>query len=813
MHVSSQRGHDFFNVQNLQYLETLYERYQADPSNLEIQWVYFFLGLELGESTAERPTREISPTPSKLVEAYREFGHLIARLNPLEHPPSNHSLLELSNFDVYETDLKKSVGNGSFFGRTDGSLKDLLEKLRVTYCGSVGVEYMHITDRQRRLWLQQRMETVYNQPSFDQSKIMNILQQLLRVQEFERFLQTKYIGQKRFSLEGAEALIPLLNTLLETGAQLGIQDFVVGAAHRGRLNIMANVLQKPLEAIFAEFEETQDPSESEGDGDVRYHLGYSSDRILGKNLRVHCTLQPNPSHLELVDPIVEGVVRGKQEVRSDQSNSQIAAVLIHGDASYTGQGIVSETLQLSQLEGFRTGGTLHLIISNQVGFTTPVDQMRSARYPTDESKAIQAPIFHVNADDPSAVVHVAELAIQYRQEFKSDVFIDIWCYRKQGHNEMDDPTFTQPLMYQAIQRKVSVVELFATRALAKGIITETELDRLRSTSRHNLQTAFEKAKTYSIGQPFEFQRVLKFEEQTSVDTSVAIEVLRQINHKLRHVPDGFSAHPRITRGLQTRKEMGEGTHPIDWSCAEAWAMASLLLEKIPVRLTGQDTERGTFSQRHAVFHDQKNGQKYIPLSHLADDQAPFTVINTMLSELACLGFECGFSFANPGTLVLWEAQFGDFINMAQPIIDQFLSASESKWHLTSGIVLLLPHGFEGQGPEHSSARLERFLQLCAQNNLRVCYPTLPSQYFHLLRRQIKNKYQKPLIVMAPKSLLRHPDSVSKLEEFSNGGFKNVLAEFPAEVERILFCTGRVYFALRVGLERRCGIVRLEQLYP
>ncbi|MBZ0258817.1 2-oxoglutarate dehydrogenase E1 component, partial [bacterium] len=645
--------------------------------------------------------------------------------------------------------------------------------------------------------------------------------------EFENFLQTRFLGKKRFSLEGGEALLPMLNTLIEVGADKGADEIVMGMAHRGRLNVLTHVLGKPYEMLLSEFEENKFAKPTEGDGDVKYHMGYYCEKMTPNRKQVRLSLSANPSHLELVNPVIEGIVRAKQQFRGDKDRAKVVPILIHGDAAFTGQGVVTETLNLSELTGYKTGGTIHIIVNNQLGYTATPLQTRFTPYPTDVAKTIQAPVFHVNADDPQAVVHASRLAMAFRQQFKIDVLIHLMCYRRYGHNETDDPTYTQPMMYKDIRDHASVAKLYAERLVHEGKITPGEVEKLRINVRKRLDTALEDARE---ARPLDYtapcdERWNGIEKANgkdwSMDTGVPQETLMAITAKATRVPPGFTIHPKLLRLQTLRQRMAEGEDPMDWGCAEMLAFGTLLMEDIEVRIAGQDSERGTFSHRHSVWYDYASGEPYVPLKNLDKNQADFTVLNSMLSELAVLGFEYGISTADPYQLVIWEAQFGDFVNGAQAIIDEFIVSSESKWQKMSGIVLLLPHGYEGQGPDHSSARLERFLQLCADQNIQVCYPTTPAQIFHLLRLQMKRNFRKPLVIMSPKSLLRHRLAVSSVTELTKGGFNAVIPDEckpdPALVTRLLLCSGKIYYELQTEREENknntAAVVRIEQLYP
>jgi 2-oxoglutarate dehydrogenase E1 component len=837
---------DFINRSNADYIDRLHQQYLTDPQSLEEHWQAFFAGFEAaggrpGQASAAFGAAAVEPGAKpldaaagvevkNLVHSYRELGHFIAHLDPLGHNRATHPLLELSQFGLSESDLDKRVTQSDFLGATDGTVRDLLSKLRQTYCGSIGVEVANLADKTQRDWLMQRMEPIYNQPVFSQKQATAVLYELCAAQGFEDFLAQKFQTAKRFGLEGGESLIPLMNTLVNEGAELGIEELVMGSPHRGRLNILAHVVNKPWETILGEFEGTVDAAVKGADGDVKYHLGYSNMRMLDSGKTVHISLAFNPSHLELVDPVVEGIVRAKQNYLGDHATRRrVAPILVHGDASFTGQGIVSETLNLSQLPYYRTGGTVHVIVNNQIGFTTLPRQGRFTPYPTDVAKMIQAPIFHVNGDDPEACIHVARLAIAFRQEFRTDVMIDLWCYRRRGHNEVDEPGFTQPMMYKQIAAKTSVRDLYAAKLIERGQITQAEFDIMKSEARQRLDVAMEKAKqltqrpapTLFAGGPW--ANIKPAGSDWSAVTKVPHDTLKLIADSSATFPEGFTPHSKLATLYKRRVEMAHGRMPIDWGCAEMLALGSLVLEGTPVRLVGQDSQRGTFSHRQAVLRDFNDGKKFTPLENISDKQAPIIFVNTMLSELAVLGFEYGFSSADPRNLVAWEAQFGDFVNCAQPIIDQFLIAAESKWQKMCGLVLLLPHGYEGAGPEHSSAYVERFLALCAENNIQVVYPSMPSQYFHVLRRQMRRDFRKPLVLFMPKSLLRSDTagSGSWPDDLTQGAFELVIDD-PAnpardKVQRLILCSGKVYFPLNAAREARkldnVAIVRIEQLYP
>jgi 2-oxoglutarate dehydrogenase E1 component len=821
---------------NAEFIEQLYQRYQQDPRSVEEHWQAFFAGFDAAGGRFSAPAASAALSANgdgsvssmgiyDLVHSFRELGHFVARLDPLGHNRPNHPLLELSEFNITLDDLARQVGTGPFLGKTDGSLQDLLNKLIDTYCGTIGIEYMSISDKNQRDWLAQRVEPINNKPVLTAEERRKLLQQLVAAQGFEEYLHTKYVGGKRFSLEGAESFVPLVNMLVEEGTELGVEEFVMGMAHRGRLNTLAHVFGKPYEMILGEFE-GHIPQADEGDGDVKYHLGFSQDRVTKSGKKVHIALSFNPSHLELVNPVVEGIVRAKQYRSGDNQRTRTVPILVHGDAAFCGQGIVQETLALSEMPYWRTGGTIHIIINNQIGFTTMPKQGRFTPYPTDVAKMIQAPIFHVNGDDPEACIWAAKLAIAFRQQFHCDVFIDLWCYRRHGHNEVDEPSFTQPLMYKEIAAHATVRDLYQQRLASQGIATTEDVDKMRAELKERLDAAYAIAKENRPRQPITtlgglWRGMSRAGTDWSAKTALSDDVVKRIADGISRVPEGFTVHPKLTKFLQNRKDMGYGKTPIDWGTAEAFALGSLVLEGTPIRFVGQDVQRGTFSHRHSCLHDYNTGAKYYPLANLSPDQAPIILVNSMLSELAVLGFEYGFASADPKNLVIWEAQFGDFVNGTQSIIDQFIAAAESKWQKMSGLVMLLPHGYEGQGPEHSNAYIERFLALSAENNMQICQPTLPSQYFHMLRRQIHRKFRKPLISFMPKSLLRSEAASSSLQELTQGEFRLVIDDptivSREQVRRLLFCSGKVYYTLNAAREkynvRDVAIVRIEQLYP
>lgn len=832
---------------NVDVLEEYYERWRRDPNAVDESWRIFFDGYEMG--LAAGPERapaaseaavapEMAHTQAnigRLVMAYRSLGHFQARLDPLSPAPGPHPLLMLSEFGLSPTDLNQTFDTGNLQGLQRGTLREIVAWLQDTYCRTIGVEYLHVQDTHVREWLQARMEPNRNRPDFPRRRKLRILMKLHYAELFERFLHTRFPGQKRFSLEGAETLIPILDAIVEKSPDLGVKEIVFGMAHRGRLNVLANILDKPYELIFAEFEGTVLPDSVAGDGDVKYHLGFSTDYVTARDGRLHLSLTPNPSHLEAVNPVVEGRVRAKQRRYGDKDRKLGMPLLIHGDAAFAGQGLVAETLNLSQLPGYRTGGTIHVVVNNQIGFTTSPSDARSTTYCTDVAKMLEVPIFHVNGEDPEACVYVAELALDFRQTFGKDVVIDMFCYRRHGHNEGDDPSFTQPLMYKNIQDRPSLHEVYTEQLIMRGDLSVEETEAIADAFRTKAQRAFDtvKADSHPMHQPAGFSGAWKGLQaryaHRPVDTAISPAILDEIMDKSVLAPDGFHVHPKIHRILDTRLKTYRTKHVVDWSTAEMLAFGSLLLENRSVRLSGQDSRRGTFSQRHAVLYDVETGKDYVPLNHVRSNQSDFAVYDSLLSEAAVLGFEYGYALDEPNMLVLWEAQFGDFANGAQVIIDQFIAPGESKWARGNGVVLLLPHGYEGQGPEHSSARLERFLQLCAEDNMQVVNPTTPAQYFHVLRRQLARDFRKPLVIMTPKSLLRHKLTTSPVDDLAKGRFFEVLDDEGRRsgaitagngadrVRRVVLCSGKVYYDLVEKREEKkaqdVAIIRLEQFYP
>lgn len=765
----------------------------------------------------------------QLIRAYRVRGHLLADLDPLGLPKEVYPELNPAYYGFGQEDLDMLFSSTTIPGRPEMRLRDIISHLRKTYCGSIGVQYMHIDDVKIKMWLQDRMEQTQNVKTLAPEEQLRILTKLTDAEIFEQFIHKKFIGAKRFSLEGAESMIPLLDSAIETAGRHGVDEIVIGMAHRGRLNVLANIMGKSPSQIFREFDDA-DSERYIGSGDVKYHLGYSSDRVTTSGDRVHLSLTFNPSHLEFVNPVALGRVRAKQDRLGDSERAKGLCILVHGDAAFAGQGVVQETLNLSELHGYRTGGTLHLIINNQVGFTTVPSEGRSTQYASDVAKMLQIPIFHVNGEQPEAVAQAVSLAMAFREEFKKDVVIDMYCYRRYGHNEGDEPAFTQPLLYRTIRKRKSVREGYLENLFAMGGVTQAQADeigvqrraRLESQLTASRQDDFE-AKTTKAGQKYwKKYRATLDADTPDVPTRVAQPQLVHLLNKLSEYPDSFTPHPKLVRLLQQRADMAQGKRTLDWGAAEALGFASLLAEGSRVRVSGQDAQRGTFSHRHSVLHDFENGRKHVPLRHLSLDQGMFDVWNSPLSEIGVLGFEYGFSLDYPEALVVWEAQFGDFTNVAQVIIDQFLVSGEDKWDRWSGLTLLLPHGYEGQGPEHSSARLERYLGLAAEDNIQVANLSTPAQIFHALRRQVVRPNRKPLIIMSPKSLLRHPRVTSTLEDLSEGSFQRFIDDtsgkvVPNSARRILLTSGKLYYELEAERERLqawdVAIVRMEMYYP
>src|SRR5437764_5175185 len=825
--------------ENIDLIEENYRRWQQNPKSVDSGWSAFFEGFELGNlpqpdgaALAEIEAREaaLQTRVDSLVYAYCSLGHTIARVDPLAETRPQNPLLSLHEFGFNESDLDLRVSSKFFLDNRPMTLREMVAGLERIYADSIGSEFMHIQDPRIREWVRRRLETRPHKHSTPRAVQVALLRALLEAESFEIFLHTRYVGQKRFSLQGSESLMVILDTILHKCPEGGVEEICMGMAHRGRLNVLANFLRKSLKVIFTEFSENYVPELVAGDGDVKYHLGYHSVRRLASGGEVEIRLSSNPSHLEAVDPVVEGKARARQRIRADiEHRKKVLPLLVHGDAAFIAQGIVAETLTLSQLHGYSTGGTIHVVVNNQIGFTTLPKDARSSRYATDIAKMIEAPIFHVNGDDPLAVKFVSDLAFDFRQQFGRDVVIDLYCYRRYGHNEGDEPSFTQPDLYAKIEKRPSVTQLYKRELLEAGTLSEDDAASLETEFGLRLEMtrdevdAIEKRKASEKARFRESTAIFQPEYSSeSEPTAISEKTLKTIVDGLTRVPEDFEIQPKIKRiVLDHQRKVFEDGGPYEWHYAEALAFGSLLLDGIPIRLSGQDTSRGTFSTRHSVLYDAKTGEPYVPLMHLAEKQARICIYNSPLSEADVLGFDYGYSLDYPKMLCLWEAQFGDFANGAQTIIDQFIVSAESKWQRPSGIVLLLPHGYEGQGPEHSSGRLERFLQLCAEDNIQVCNLTTSAQYFHLLRRQMKRDFIKPLVIMTPKSLLRAEFASSPAKEFTSGKFEEILGSpevGPAnKMKRVILCSGKIYYDLvNYRAEKKidnAAIIRMEQLYP
>jgi 2-oxoglutarate dehydrogenase E1 component len=879
------------------YIEDLYARYEADPKAVDAEWQSFFQslkdsaadvaknargpswgkpgwpplerseltsaldgnwaeagktlgtkvkalaqikGVELSTADVERATRD-SIRALMLIRAYRARGHFHANLDPLGlQPPNDEEELNPGTYGFGEADLDRPIFLDKVLGLEFGTIRQIIAILRRTYCQTLGVEFLHISDGAQKGWIQERIEGPHKEITFTREGKRAILNKLVEAEGFEKFCDVKFTGTKRFGLDGGESMIPALEQIIKRGGALGVRDIVIGMAHRGRLNVLAQVMGKPHRAIFHEFKGgSSTPNEIEGSGDVKYHLGASSDREFDNN-KVHLSLTANPSHLEIVDPVVLGKVRAKQDQlgATREDRTMVMPLLIHGDASFAGQGVIAESLGLSGLRGHRTGGSVHFIVNNQIGFTTNPRYSRSSPYPSDVAKMIEAPIFHINGDDPEAVVYAAKVATEFRQKFQKPVVLDMFCYRRHGHNEGDEPSFTQPLMYKAIATHPGTLEIYGDKLIGEGVVTSGEVEKMKADWRARLDVELEAAQNYRAnkadwldGRWTGFKRADNADDPRRGKTGVELGTLKEIGEKITTLPADFHLHRTLNRFFENRRKAIETGAGIDWATGEALAFCSLLLQGHRVRLSGQDSERGTFSQRHSVLTDQEDEHRYTPFNHLGEGQARFEVINSMLSEEAVLGFEYGYSLAEPSALTLWEAQFGDFANGAQVLFDQFISSGERKWLRMSGLVCLLPHGYEGQGPEHSSARLERFLQMCAEDNMQVANCTTPANYFHILRRQLNREFRKPLILMTPKSLLRHKRAVSRLDEMGPGtSFHRLLWDdaqlLPdekiklvpdAKIQRVVLCSGKVYYDLYDEREKRriddIYLLRIEQLYP
>ena len=861
---SSNPDDSFLSGANAVYIAELQQRWQHNPESVAPEWAVWFKSLEGLEaaSPVDAPShpswgaapssvigmeeaRQSGAVPNvseesiraatldsiraiMLIRAFRIRGHLMARLDPLDLvEPHYHPELDPATYGFTEADYDRPIFINFVLGLEVATVREIMSVLRDTYSNTIGVEFMHIQDPEQKAWIQERIEAIRNHTDFTKLGKTTIYERLVSAENFEQFLHKKYVGTKRFGLDGGEAVIPALEQILKRGSQLGLEEVVVGMAHRGRLNVLHNVLSKPFRAIISEFlGNPANPEEAGGSGDVKYHMGNSADREFDSK-EVHLTLNANPSHLEVVNPVVIGRTRAKQAQRNDDDRTSVLSLLIHGDAAFAGQGIVSETFAFSALRGYRTGGTMHIIINNQIGFTTDPAFSRSSPYPTDVAKMVMSPIFHVNCDDVEAVVHVARIATEFRQKFNTDVVLDMICYRRFGHNEGDEPAFTQPRMYKAIRNHPSVRQIYGDQLISEGVMTAGEAKAIIDDNLSYLEKEFEAGTGYRPNKADWLEgswsgfRTAHGEARRG-DTSVTQDEIASVAAAMTTVPEGLTINSKLQRIIDGRRKAIDAGEGIDWATAEQLAFGTLLIEGMGVRLSGQDCCRGTFSQRHAVFVDQETNERHTPLNHISPDQAEFEVIDSPLSEASVLGFEYGFSQADPNTLVMWEAQFGDFANGAQVIVDQFISSGEAKWLRMSGLVMLLPHGHEGQGPEHSSARLERYLQLCAEDNMQVANCTTPANYFHILRRQLKRDFRKPLIMMTPKSLLRHKRCTSRIDDLLEGTtFHRVLNEtdpkIAAKAERIVLCSGKVYYDLLEERENQGGdrvsLVRLEQIYP
>ena len=812
--------------------EELYRKFKQNPASVDESWRKFFEGFEFCQTNyrAEKGEAFVVPNEFKvinLINGYRQRGHLFTKTNPVRTRRKYSPTLDIENYGLDSSELKKTFQAGKEIGIGNASLEEIIRHLSQTYCQSIGAEYMYIRRPEIVEWLKAKMETRQNKPEFSVSDKTNILKLLAKAVLFEKFIHKKFPGQKSFSLEGAESLIPALGTILEKGSEMGAEEFVIGMPHRGRLNVLANILKKPYKNIFSEFE----GKEYEDDdllGDVKYHLGYSSDIPVGNGKTIHVTLSPNPSHLEAVDPVVEGIVRARIDNHYREDNKKIIPILIHGDASISGQGIVYEVIQMSDLEGYKTGGTIHLVVNNQIGFTTNYLDGRSSIYCTDVAKTIHSPVFHVNADDVEAVVYTIHLAIEFRQQFGRDVFIDLLGYRKYGHNESDEPRFTQPILYKIIEKHPDPLEIYLKKLEEEQVLPSIDYETIRKNIFERLDMNFDASKTIEKADIISFlgslwkdmKKSTPLDFESSLDTAVKDTTLIEIGLKITSLPEGVTFFRKVIKLQQDRRTMLNPEGQFDWAMGELLAYGTLLKEGFPVRLSGQDSQRGTFSHRHAVFTIEDSEEKYTPLANIDKNQARFKVYNSLLSEYGVLGFDYGYAFGSPLGLTIWEAQFGDFNNGAQIIIDQYISSAEDKWKVMNGLVMYLPHGYEGQGPEHSSARLERFLSICGHNNIQVVNCTTPANFFHVLRRQLYRPFRKPLIVFTPKSLLRHPKCVSPLSDFTTGGFKEVLddpAADPEKITRIVFCSGKVYYDILEEKEKvqktDFALIRIEQLYP
>lgn len=813
-------------------IEDLYRNFKENPGSVDESWRMFFEGYEFSRTNYTQTENNIRVYPDEfkvinLINAYRQRGHLFTKTNPVRARRTYSPTLDIENFDLTKSDLERNFQAGNEIGIGRATLQQIVDHMNATYCQSIGAEYTYIRNIEMLQWLRDKMESTKNSQTLELKQKSHLLEKLTQAVNFEKFIHKRFPGQKRFSLEGAESLIPAMDAIIENGAEAGNEEFVIGLAHRGRLNILANILKKPIRQIFSEFEGKEYDDETLL-GDVKYHLGFTSKQKTAGGKDIQLTLSPNPSHLEAVNPVVEGIVRAKIDHDYNGDTNKITPILIHGDASIAGQGIVYEVIQMAGLSGYKTGGTIHLVINNQIGFTTNYLDARTSTYCTDIAKTIQSPVFHVNGDDVEAVVYAVEMAMEFRTKFNKDVFIDLLCYRKYGHNEGDEPRFTQPLLYKIIETHPNPQEIYKKTLLEKGEITEQECEKIESRISESLEQSFEDSKkiekshiTFFLEETWKNIRKAKVGDfDSSPDSSVSKELLIEIGTQISTIPDHIKLFRKTIKLQDDRLKMIEDGQALDWAMGELLAYGSLLMEGIPIRLSGQDVARGTFSHRHAVLRLEDSEEEYLPLNHIKDKKASIEIFNSPLSEYGVLGFEYGYSLTTPHSLTIWEAQFGDFNNGAQIIIDQFLSSAEDKWNVMNDLVLLLPHGYEGQGPEHSSARMERFLILCAENNMQIVNCTTPANFFHVLRRQFKRDFRKPLIIFTPKSLLRHPKCVSPIEDFTVNGFKEVFDDLnadPDKITKVVFCSGKIYYDLLEEKQKlnntNIALVRLEQIYP
>lgn len=836
--------YSFLNAAHTSFFSDLYEKYLMSPDEVEPSWRAFFQGFDFGQEMADMDEQINAALGSdstvipykilkefnvvKLINAYRSRGHLFTKTNPVRSRRTYSPTLDITNFDLNESDLDSVFDAGDILGLGAASLREIIQKLETIYCEAIGVEYMYIRNPERITWIQNWLNKNLNHPVLSSDQKKHILKKLTQAVSFESFLHTKYVGQKRFSLEGNESLIPAIDAIVESASELGVKEFVMGMAHRGRLNVLTNIFGKSAQSIFGEFD-GKDYQEAVFDGDVKYHLGWTSMRETDTGAKITMNIAPNPSHLETVGAVVEGITRSKQDKFPKDEAHKVLPIVIHGDAAIAGQGIVYEIVQMAQLDGYKTGGTIHIVVNNQIGFTTNYLDARSSTYCTDVSKVTLSPVLHVNADDVEAVVHASLFALKYRMEFKSDVFIDLLGYRKYGHNEGDEPRFTQPILYKEITKHQNPKEIYFQKLVSEGIVDQAYADQLEAEYKQSLEVQLEDSRKESttVIIPFMqnvwsgFSVALEDDMLQKVETAYQLDGLKEIADRITKLPEGKNFIRKIQRLIEDRRKMVFENDRIDWAMGELLAYGSLLKEGYDVRISGQDVERGTFSHRHAVIKVEDSEEEVVLLDHIDEHQGDFHIYNSFLSEYGVLGFDYGYAMANPNSLTIWEAQFGDFSNGAQIMIDQYISAAEDKWKLQNGLVMLLPHGYEGQGAEHSSARMERYLQLCAKDNMFVADCTTPANMFHLIRRQLKANYRKPLVVFTPKSLLRHPLAMSSMKELANGSFQELIDDHSVDakkVKQVVFCTGKFYYDLlaereQLGKEAEVALVRLEQLFP